>query len=154
MTPKLKLFIVASVLLNVLLIGFLAGQTLHRFGPTPTPHHEEQAIGKLPPEKQIVVRSLMDELRKEGDSMKETMRAERDKLREILAAEQFDESAYRAQLDKIGSMYRARKDKLADRIAELAKTWPAADRAILADLTRRPPSSSRCEKHDGPPPAP
>ncbi|MBI1274415.1 periplasmic heavy metal sensor [bacterium] len=158
MNTKIKFIILGSVLLNVLLVGFILGQSLHKFGPPPPPPPlEEAALARLSPEKRQEVEKIMEEMKEDGRAMRETVRKEREKVTDILKAETFDEAAYRAQLDKVGSIYRARKDKLANRIAELAKTWPASDRAVLADLLRRPPVPPHGpgpHGHDGPPPPP
>lgn len=150
MSRKIKLLVVASVLLNVLLGGIVLGHIWHRM-PFDGPSHKQALLEQLTPERQEEFRTMMEQMREESSAAWDEMRAVREKTMELLRAETFDAAAYQKQVDLLNAMSIQRKQAMAEGIKELAKRWSPEEREVLAKLMRRPPHSPRHGKN-GPPP--
>jgi uncharacterized membrane protein len=118
--------IAISLILNVLLIGFVAGQaTMHR------PHHG--GWQKLAPEKQARLKEIMGDTHEQGRAKFKEIRVKRKEIAAILSAPEFDEAAFRAKSDEISKLFAAGKDEMIERIAVKAKTLSQEDRKLLAE---------------------
>lgn len=126
-----------SLLLNVLLIGFVAGKATHM----KRDWHREPAMSEinLPGEKKAAVQAAMTEFKADGKERRKEIREKREEIVAILTAPEFDEAAFKAKSQELGMMFREGRVQMIDRIAEIAKTMSQEERRELAKFMRRPP---------------
>ena len=128
MTRTAKFFVIASVALNVVLIGLVLGHAAHRFGPH-FPHGIQQAVRMLPEDKQAEFKDTMQQLYRENRGTWKQMRQSRQATMRILQADHFNRDAYEAEMKKL--------QRMADAIASLAEHWSPEDRQALAAMLHR-----------------
>src|SRR6188508_2610553 len=105
MNTKIKSAFIASLVLNVLLLGILFGTLSPGFGREGSRRERLTAeIEKLPEPARSRFRDKMAQLRSADDPSREQMRQARNQAIELLVAEPFDEAAYDAQLVKINQL--------------------------------------------------
>lgn len=137
MSRRLKLFIAASFILNIALIGVIAGHGYHRYGVK----RGDQLMALLDrssiveEKRHLIKEKLKDNFHNEDEwKGKEEWRST---TRAILTAEKFDADAYRAQLNKMVSRRNANKQNRVDIIVEIASNLDQNERIALADIFRR-----------------
>lgn len=149
MNKKIKCFVVASVLLNLLLVGVIIGHMSHRFGPRP-PFREPPEIASLTPEKQEIFREAMKAAREKSEGLRKQSRKLRKESAEILAAPTFDKDAYYAKMKEMMALHQQRKLNFAEAVAGIAEKFTPEERKLLAKSMRRPMPGGG----EGPPPPP
>ena len=98
MSQKTKLAFIASIVLNVLLVGVLLGQSPRRFDPgSMREQRMEQAIKDLPAASQTRLRERFKQLRATAEPLFREMRQIQDESARLLAVEPFDEAAFDGQ---------------------------------------------------------
>jgi uncharacterized membrane protein len=140
---KLKFAFLISLLGNVLLVGILLGELPHRFGEGLS--REERmgrAIEELPEPLRARFREKMERMREGSEPIREQIREAREEAIRILIAEPFDGTAYDRQVSKIHELHGQRSQRMAEVVKEVAKDLPPEQRQVLAEVLRRPPSSS------------
>ncbi len=148
MSRKIKIFIMASVLFNLLLAGVLAGHLSHRWGTA----HRWQAKIELPKERQDHIRAVLRKAFKENRPLYDAMKQSREEALRILKAEPFDEDAYQHEVEKLHALRGKVMQHLADTVKELAKELTPKEREALAAILRRPPPYKRLPGGYPPPP--
>jgi uncharacterized membrane protein len=142
MNTKLKFACLASLIVNVLLIGVLLGQLPNRFEQGPSRQHSmEQALQELPEPIQAQVRGKIEQMHEAVEPIREQIREARDEAVRALITEPFDQATYDRQVDTINDLRMQRSKRMADTFKELAKVLPPEQRNILAKILKRPPSS-------------
>jgi uncharacterized membrane protein len=137
MSRKLKLFVLISVILNVTLIGIIAGYGYHHFGVK----RGDKIIALLD-------RSSLSEDKRNSFKEKlqnifpnENKRKNRQKWRDetlaILTAEELDVSAYRAQLEKMIVRRNQNKREQVETMVEIASHLNQSERKDLAEIFSR-----------------
>lgn len=137
MSKKLKLFILASIILNIVLIGIVAGHSYHRYGM----HRDNQIITLLDKssialEKQQVIRKKLK------DSFhNKKQHTEKKKWREetiaILTAEELDIVAYRKQLEQMVAKHHDNKKQRIEAIISLVSELSQEERVNLAKIFKK-----------------
>lgn len=125
-----------SLLVNILLIGYLAGNAAQR------PHWAggmkiEEA--NLPEDKKAALKEAFAEFRESGKERRDEMRVKREEIIGILTAPEFDEAAFRAKSEELGAMFRDGRVRMTDRMANIVKTMTQEERQELAKVMRKPP---------------
>jgi uncharacterized membrane protein len=142
MKKKLQFACLASLIVNVLLIGVLLGQLPNRFEQGLSRQQSmEQALQELPEPMQAQVRDKIDQMHEAVEPIREQIREARDEAVRTLITEPFDQAAYERQVDTINDLRLQRSKRMAATFKELAKALPPAQRNVLAKILRRPPSS-------------
>jgi uncharacterized membrane protein len=101
MNRKLKFAFIASLILNVLLIGVLLGQSPRRFDRgTMRQQRMDQALKDLPEAAQTRLREKFQQLRAAADPLFDQIRKNEEQAVQLLGKEPFDESAYDYQVRK------------------------------------------------------
>lgn len=137
MSKKLKIIFTLSLLLNVLLVGFIAGRlTSYDFKR----HHEQrQAVLKqFPDDKRAMVEEAFKAHRKD---MRKHFKARHDVRKEmgkILREEPFDEAAFMALSQKMQRDSQQMRQAMQDKIVTLAKQLNQDERALLVEMLRKP----------------
>jgi uncharacterized membrane protein len=151
MSKKMKLMFVSSLLLNVLLVGFVLGDLSHRFRQEPFlgKHGRELAL-RLPQDKAKLVLETLRRVHEVNRGAHEKVREARKKAMKILADPEFNEAAYRAEVETIHELRGLMKRRLADATVQLAKHFSQEDRRALARHLRRalrPPGRPKPPRH-------
>lgn len=142
MNTKIKSAFIASLVLNVLLLGIFFGTLSPGFGRESSRRERLTAeIEKLPEPARSRFRDKMAQLRSADDPSREQMRQARNQAIELLVAEPFDEAAYDAQLVKINQLRGQMSKRVADDLKQLVRGLPPDQRGAVGDMLKRPPPS-------------
>jgi uncharacterized membrane protein len=139
MNTKLKSAFVASIILNVLLIGIFFGTLSPGFGRENS--RRERLTGqieKLPEPARSRFRDKMAQFRSADDPSREQMRQARNEAIRLLVAEPFDESAYERQLIRVDELRRQRTKRMSDDMKELIQGLPPEQRTAVGEMLKRP----------------
>jgi uncharacterized membrane protein len=139
MNTKLKSAFIASIVLNVLLLGIFFGTLSPGFGRESSRRERLTAeIEKLPEPARSRFRDKMAQIRAADDPLREQMRQARNQAIELLIAEPFDEAAYDKQLIKINQLRGQMSKRVADDLKELVRGLPPEQRAPVGEMLKRP----------------
>lgn len=139
MNRTARITFVASIILNVLLIGVLLGQTSRRFDRGAMRQQRlDQALKDLPEAEQNRLRERFQKLRTAADPLFDQIRKAEDEAVQLLGKENFDEAAYDRQVSKINELRQNMTQRLSQMIKDLTKDLSASERRRFADLLRRP----------------
>jgi uncharacterized membrane protein len=140
MNRNIKFAFIASLILNVLLIGVLLGQSPRRFdGGAMRQRRMDQALKDLPEAAQTRLREKFQQLRAAADPLFDQIRKNEEEAVQLLGKEPFDESAYDRQVSKITEMRVEMTKKLSQVVKDASKDMSADERLRFAQLLRRPP---------------
>lgn len=141
MNGKLKMAFLASILLNVLLVGILLGALPHHFEQDLSRRQRiEKALKELPESVQARFREQMESL---GEPLREQSSRAREEAIRLLLAEPFDESAYDRQISKINEIRVQMATHMAKIVKDIARDLPLEQREVLAEVLRRRPSPDK-----------
>lgn len=130
---------VISIILNVLMLGVILGQSPRHFTLSPMRQQRlEQALKNLPEAEQNRLRERFQKLRAAADPLFGQIRQAEDQAVDLLGRETFDEAAYDRQVSKINEMRQNMTKQLAQVVKDETKDLSAAERRHFADLLRRP----------------
>ena len=139
MNTKLKSAIIASILLNVLLLGVLFGRLSPGFGGENSRRERLTAqIEKLPEPARSRFRDKLSQFRSADDPAREQMRQARNEAIRLLVAEPFHEAAYDQQVLKMTELRRQRTQRMSDGMKELIKGLPPEQRTAVGEMLKRP----------------
>lgn len=128
MNRKLRIIFTLSILLNVLLLGVLAGSFYKRaYGPHDGPPHAREADSKFSPR----VAKAMKESRQQERALFDQMKDARKDIMDILEAPEFDEAAFNAASEKINKAQQALVDVRTKATLDLARNATAEERKEL-----------------------
>lgn len=141
MNRHLKIFFTLSLLLNITLIGVVAGAAYKRWNDD-GPRFEES---RDPQFNHKMAKSMM-EARKGQEPLFKEMRAAKNEMNKVLAADHFDEAAFHAASEKMyeaqAAMFKARNEAMLN----MAKDMSVEERKELAVHLKA--MSERHEKRD------
>jgi uncharacterized membrane protein len=139
MNTKLKIAFIASIVLNVLLLGIFFGTLSPGFGRESSRRERlTTEIEKLPEPSRSRFRDKIAQLRSADDPVREQMRQARNQAIELLVAEPFDEAAYGEQLIKISQLRGQMSKRVAEDLKELVRGLPPEQRATVGEMLKRP----------------
>ena len=139
MSQKTKLAFIASIVLNVLLVGVLLGQSPRRFDRGAMREQRmEQAIKDMPEASQKRIRDRFQQLRAAAEPLFNQMRQVQDESSRLLGAEPFDEAAFDGQQARINELRANMTKKLTEVVKNTVKDLSPEERRRFADLLRRP----------------
>ena len=142
MNAKLKFAFLASLLVNVFLLGVLLGELPRRFDEGVSREERmEKAIEKLPEPLRARFRGKLERMREGSEQLRDQIQEAREEALRILIAEPFDGTAYDRQVSKIHELYGQRAKRMAELVKEVAKDLPPEQRQLLAEVLKRPPPS-------------
>lgn len=144
MNNKLKGAFIASIVLNVLLLGIFFGTLSPGFGRESSRRERLTAeIEKLPEPARSRFRDKMAQLRAADDPLREQMRQARNQAIDLLIAEPLDEAAYDKQLIQISQLRAQISKRVADDLKELVRGLPPEQRTAVGEVLKRPPPPPR-----------
>lgn len=130
MSKKMKIIFTLSVILNVLLIGWAAGEAVHKFRK----HDPVQKIARdMSPEGRHIVAKTMQSAFREGRGKMRDMRKAKKEIKQILTAEEFDAEAFEIAAEKMHAMFAEMGKKRVEVTKQLAMQLSKEDRETLAD---------------------
>jgi uncharacterized membrane protein len=139
MNRNLKIFLLASLLANALLIGIVAGQFSHgRLGLDflrPRTSWEEK-LTTLPEETRQRVRQAMEKFQQDTKPLREELGQARKETAHLLETEPFDKDAWQNNFKHVQDLRAQMALRMADTIKELAKTMPLEQRSSLVNILR------------------
>ena len=139
MSKKVKILIVASVVLNVLLAGVIIGNMVHhQFGRWSSFRNDRVLAAKLSPEKYKLFTEVMGVARSDCKQIRKQIRATRAETLEILMAPEFDEQSFEREVGRLRDLRVAVSDRVADATLQLAKQFDAEERQVLGKFLERP----------------
>jgi uncharacterized membrane protein len=140
MNRNIKFVFIASLILNVLLIGVLLGQSPRRFGRGALRQQRmDQALKDLPESAQTRLRGKLQQLRAAAGPLFEQVRKNEEEAVQLLGKEPFDESAYDHQVSKIIEMRAEMTKRLSQVVKDEGKDLSAEERKRFAQLLRPSP---------------
>ena len=140
MSKTLRLVFLASLVLNIILLGVIVGHVPRSLGGAPTRQQRmEQALQKLPDPVEAKFREKFQQIRAAGDTQRQQMDAARDEALRLLSAEPFDEAAYDRQVRQIDELREEMFKRMGQVIKQTIKELSPEERRMFADLLRRPP---------------
>jgi uncharacterized membrane protein len=143
MSKAVKGVFLASILVNVLLLGVLLGELPHRGERCEDRQdRKEKVLAQLPEPARTRVREAMERLQKDNEPVRERIREAREAAIRILTTEPFDSAAYDRQVSQISELRGQMAKHMAEVIKEIAKDLPPEHRGVLAGMLRRVPHPS------------
>lgn len=145
MTKPVKLVFLASLVLNLLLLGVILGLVPRGSGTTRPPRTQrmEEALKKVPEPAQSRFREKFAQIRAATDPLRQQIDEARAETLRLLAAEPFDEAAYDRQVHKIEALRNEMFKRMGQDFKQTAKELSLEERRMLADVLRRPPPPSQ-----------
>jgi uncharacterized membrane protein len=144
MNRATKMTFVGSIILNVLLLGFVLGQSPRRFDRNAMRQQRiEQVIKDLPEASQQRLRERFQQLRSTADPLFEQMRKAQDEAIQVLGTESFDEAALDRQEVKINELRAQMSKQLSQSVKLAIKDLGPEERRRFAQMLRRPPPPSQ-----------
>jgi uncharacterized membrane protein len=142
MNRKVKLTFLASLVLNIVLLGVILGYVPRSFGERPSRQERmEQGLRKLPEPVQARFREKFAQVRAAGDPARQQMEDARAEALRLLAIEPFEEAAYDRQINKIDELREDMFKRMGQAIKQIVKEFSPEERRMFAELLRRPPAS-------------
>ena len=140
MNRNARIAFVTSIIVNVLLIGVILGQTPRRFDRGAVRQERmEIALKNLPEAAQNRLRERYQQLSAAAAPLFEQIRQAQDDAVQLLGKEPFDERAYDEQVNKINNLRQAMTKKLSQVVKDASKDLSSEERRRFAELLRRPP---------------
>jgi uncharacterized membrane protein len=132
-----KIALVASLCLNVLVIGVAGGFLLkHRDGPRGD--RIDRIVRYLPEARRDAARSMMEARLPEYESLRDQSRAARRESMTLMAADPLDESALRDALDRARAYSEQSRAMLEDALMDIALSLTVEERREMVEqMTRR-----------------
>lgn len=150
MSKKIKILMTVSVILNLILAGWIVGQVMRPHGPW---HHgPDKMVQELPPQLRKEVEAVFEASHEKAKGVFEAMMAAKAELRGALSAETFDVQAYNNASRKLNELKAQMMALKADKTREIASRLSAIDRRKLAGHLMRS-GRGGCERGRGGPPS-
>jgi uncharacterized membrane protein len=141
MSKALRLVLLASLVLNVVLVGAFLGRLTGEESRS-LRQRTEAELKKLAEPAQSRIREQFQKIRAAGDPPRKKLDEARAEALRIFAAEPFDEVAYDRQIQKIDDLRAEMFNRIDQAVKQTASELSPAERRLFADLLRRPPRPS------------
>jgi uncharacterized membrane protein len=144
MSRTIKILIFSSILLNILLIGFIIGNASHRFfGEDYHRKKSPELAARLPLDKEKLFFNTMKKVHKENRDIQKQIRRSRERIFSILTAPQFDEASYQSEVENLYKLRGVMMQRLSNATKKLAEQFNQEERKALAEYLRHLPGSPR-----------
>jgi len=138
MSKTVRLVFLASLVLNVLLLGVVIGRLPREVG-FGRQQRLEQALKDLPEPTQTRFREKFKLMRAATDPQMDQIRVAREETLRILSTDPFDEAAYDRHVSQIDDLQLQMFKKMGQTVKEIAKELSPEERRLFAKILRRPP---------------
>ncbi len=139
MSRKIKILVVASMVLNVLLAGVIIGNLTHQMGRWSAFRNDRALAAKLPPEKYKLFTEIMGGARSECKQIRKQIRETRAQTLGILMAAEFDEQSFQREAARLRDLRGQVSDRMAGATLQLARQFDSEERRLLGRYLERPP---------------
>ena len=140
MNQKTKLAFIGSIILNVLLVGVLLGQSPQRLDRGLRREQRiDQALKDLPEASQTRLRERVEQLRAAAEPLFAQLRQAQDQAVRLLGTQPFDEAGFDRQQIAINELRTNMSKKLSEAVKNGIKDLTPEERRRFAELLRRPP---------------
>lgn len=136
MSKKVKILVVASVVLNVLLAGVIIGH-MTQMGRWSASKNDQALAAKLPPEKFKLFTEVMGPARSECKQIRKQIRETRSQTLGILTASEFDEQSFQREVDKLHELRGRVTSRVAEATLVLARQFTAEERQLLGEYLEK-----------------
>lgn len=136
MSRKVKILVVASVVLNVLLAGVIIGH-MTQMGRWSAFKKDRSLEAKLPPEKFKLFTEVMGGAKSECKQIRKQIRETRAQTLSILTASEFDEESFQREVDKLHELRGQVTDRVAEATLVLARQFSPEERQLLGEYIER-----------------
>jgi len=148
MDKTIKIVAIISVVLNILLIGFIIGNASHRFfTDNSIPEKPQEFSATLPHDKKELFTDTMQKVRSENQAVQRQIREARRNIFSILTSPQFDENSYDSEAEKLHQLRGLMMKRFSNATKELAKQLNQEERRALAEHLKRAPRFHREKRH-------
>lgn len=132
---------VASILLNILLVGVIIGDASHKMSRrAPFTSLEEELSARLPEDRKAVVEKTIKSVSSESRELRKQIKDSREKALSALTDPEFDEASFEKEIKQLHDLRLLKMRRMADATKELAGQLNQEERRILAKtLGHRPP---------------
>jgi len=140
MNSSLKLFIIFSVLLNILLVAVVAGhigRCLLYSSSHPFAFTYSEIAESLPENRRAIFIDTMQHADDDSRGLQEQFDSSRKQAATLLKAQPFDKQAYLAQIKTTNDLRDSLAARIAETIAGLAQQFTPEERIILADVSQK-----------------
>lgn len=131
MSKKIRIIFAVSLLLNLLLLGVVAGKISGV--ETHSGHGWHESMEGLPDGLRQKVGDTMKMARKKNHDLMKQMRLSREKTIEILKANEFDEKAYSDELEKMNSLRMEMMTNMSSEFKNLMLGLSPEERILVAE---------------------
>ena len=139
MNQKTKLAFIGSIILNVVLVGVLLGQSPQRLDRGLRREQRiDQALKDLPEASQSRLRERYQQLRAAAEPLFAQLRQAQDETVRLLGAQPFDEAGFDRQQIAISELRTNVSKKLSDVVKNSIKELTPEERRRFAEILRRP----------------
>ena len=140
MTKKIKLILLISFILNVILIGVIAGHSYKKFNKHPR-HKIASFIDKtsLSTTQKEALKADFDKGFMRKKDRKSMMKSIHEELYHIMIAESFEPELYRKTIHKISNHHHQNQNNSFEIVIKIAENLDSKERKNLAKILRRPP---------------
>lgn len=140
MTKAVKLAFLASLVLNLLLLGVILGQLPRGLEATPPTRQQrmEEGLKKLPEPAQSRIREKFAQMRATAEPLRQQIDKARGETLRLLSAESFDGAAYDRQMSEIEELRGEMFKRMGQTMKQTVKELSPEERRMVADLLRRP----------------
>jgi uncharacterized membrane protein len=139
MSKRVKIVFLASLVLNLLLAGVIAGLAPRHLDARPARQERlEAALRSVPEPTQSRLRDHFSQLRAAADPLRRELEQARAEALRLLSVEPFDESAYDSQLNKAERLRAEMFRRTGQLLKQQAKQLSPDERKMLAEVLRRP----------------
>jgi uncharacterized membrane protein len=140
MSKRVKIILAMSLLLNFLLVGFIAGNAVQRIGDRLAVRQQVLDLTvELSADKRKILLSTMMKLHADSKDILQDIIDTREKVLAAIAADEFNETSFQSHVEKLHHLRKIMKQRLADAAASLARKFDKKERKVLAKFFRNPP---------------
>jgi uncharacterized membrane protein len=136
MSKKVKILVVASVVLNVLLAGVIIGH-MTQMGRWSKGKDDLALAARLSPEKSKLFTEVMGGARSECKQIRRQIRETRAQTLSILTASEFDEQSFQREVDKLHQLRGQVTGRIAEATLVLARQFNPEERQLLGEYLER-----------------
>ena len=134
MNKKIKIFVICSVVLNIFLIGFIAGNLIYR----PPAEEVGQMVKRLPPTKRKIANRLLASGSAEDRARIAELRDIRKGIVDELNAAEFNPEEYQKKLDDLERVRAQLKKHYTMAVKDMASNFTVQERrALVKALVKR-----------------
>lgn len=132
MNKHIKVILFTSIIINLLLVGFIIGQNSHRFHH----HWKKHKVVDLTPEQQTNVKGVLKNIKASNKSKRKEIRKTHKAMMTLLKAEQFDAKAFRNKAEELKQLKEEMIENMSGQLAHDAETLTQPEREALATMIK------------------